>query len=258
MQTAQPPMRYNSRQTPRSSGADPMRFRMRAADPAGQARGGKRARRYPRGDQRRDVLTEHLLPVARAAQGFCRPEAPCMITSACGTGTARWIASIMRSTSKAAERLTRSQPHGLHHRQSECGAEKGGLADSHGRCRQSLAWARSGMFGTSQGCCCRHSPQADVQDQQRRSRAAGDHVPVCFPLGKLRRSAIQGPVFHRALAGILRSQSQQNRFGRHARTAHRNHWVLIPVAGQGNRGNHNKTAGATINLAHATIKPSPG
>ena len=29
----------------------------------------------------------------------CRPKAPCMITSACGTGMARWIASIMRSTS---------------------------------------------------------------------------------------------------------------------------------------------------------------
>ena len=44
-------------------------------------------------------------PVARAAQAICRPEAPCMITSAClGTGTARWIASIMRSTSSAARK----------------------------------------------------------------------------------------------------------------------------------------------------------
>ena len=37
------------------------------------------------------------------------PEAPCMITSACGTGTARWIASIMRSTSSAA-RKPRAKP----------------------------------------------------------------------------------------------------------------------------------------------------
>ena len=29
-----------------------------------------RQRRYPRGDQRRDVHSEHRLPVARAAQGF--------------------------------------------------------------------------------------------------------------------------------------------------------------------------------------------
>ena len=40
---------------------------------------------------------------------ICRPEAPCMITSACGTGTARWIASIMRSTSSAA-RKPRAKP----------------------------------------------------------------------------------------------------------------------------------------------------
>ena len=42
----------------------------RAADPAGQARRRQTARRYPRGDQRRDVHSEHRLPVARAAQGF--------------------------------------------------------------------------------------------------------------------------------------------------------------------------------------------
>ena len=38
--------------------------------PAGQARRRQTARRYPRGDQRRDVHSEHRLPVARAAQGF--------------------------------------------------------------------------------------------------------------------------------------------------------------------------------------------
>ena len=38
--------------------------------PPGKPGGGKRRRRYPRGDQRRDVHSEHRLPVARAAQGF--------------------------------------------------------------------------------------------------------------------------------------------------------------------------------------------
>ena len=38
--------------------------------PPGKPGGGKTARRYPRGDQRRDVHSEHRLPVARAAQGF--------------------------------------------------------------------------------------------------------------------------------------------------------------------------------------------
>ena len=38
--------------------------------PPGKPGGGQTARRYPRGDQRRDVHSEHRLPVARAAQGF--------------------------------------------------------------------------------------------------------------------------------------------------------------------------------------------
>ena len=38
--------------------------------PPGQARRRQTARRYPRGDQRRDVHSQHRLPVARAAQGF--------------------------------------------------------------------------------------------------------------------------------------------------------------------------------------------
>ena len=37
----------------------------------------------------------------------CPPEAPCMITSACGPGTARSIASIMRSTSSCREKAER-------------------------------------------------------------------------------------------------------------------------------------------------------
>ena len=38
--------------------------------PPGKPGGGKRRVAIPRGDQRRDVHSEHRLPVARAAQGF--------------------------------------------------------------------------------------------------------------------------------------------------------------------------------------------
>ena len=38
--------------------------------PPGKPGGGKRRVGYPRGDQRRDVHSQHRLPVARAAQGF--------------------------------------------------------------------------------------------------------------------------------------------------------------------------------------------
>ena len=63
---------------------------------------------------------------------ICRPEAPCMITSACGTGTARWIASIMRSTSSAARkpRAEASPTACIIDSQSVKSAEKGGLAST--------------------------------------------------------------------------------------------------------------------------------
>ena len=43
--------------------------------PPGKPGGGQTARRYPRGDQRRDVHSEHRLPVARGCPRICRPEA---------------------------------------------------------------------------------------------------------------------------------------------------------------------------------------
>ena len=89
--------------------------------PPGKPGGGISARRYPRGDQRRDVHSEHRLPVARAAQGFAAQKHRASITSACGTGTASLDrihhALYLKCREKAA---ARSQPHGLHHRQSEC------------------------------------------------------------------------------------------------------------------------------------------
>ena len=45
----------------------------------------------------------------RALPRICRPEAPCMITLGLWNWTARWIASIMRSTSSAA-RKPRAKP----------------------------------------------------------------------------------------------------------------------------------------------------
>ena len=79
--------------------------------PPGQPGGGKRRVAI------REVINGVMYILAPAASGarcprICRPEAPCMITSACGTGTARW--QVPR------ESRARSQPHGLHHRQSEC------------------------------------------------------------------------------------------------------------------------------------------
>ena len=47
------------------------------------------ANRYPRGDQRRKMILSTGCQW-RALQGFAAQKQPCMITSACGTGTARW------------------------------------------------------------------------------------------------------------------------------------------------------------------------
>ncbi len=95
--------------------------------PPGKPGGGKRrvarrrARGYPRGDQRRDVHSEHRLPVARAAQGFAAQKPPCMITSACGTGNGTLDRIHHALYLKCREKAAReASPHGLHHRQSEC------------------------------------------------------------------------------------------------------------------------------------------
>ena len=76
--------------------------------PPGKPGGGKRRVAI------REVINGVMYILSTGSSGarcprICRPEAPCMITSACGTGTARWIASIMRSTSSAA-RKPRAKP----------------------------------------------------------------------------------------------------------------------------------------------------
>ena len=100
----------------------------RAADPAGQAR--RRKRRVAIREVINGVHSEHRLPVARAAR-ICRPEAPCMITSACGTGTARWIASnalYLKCREKAAREASPTAC--IIDSQSVKSAEKGGLAST--------------------------------------------------------------------------------------------------------------------------------
>ena len=76
----------------------------------------------PGGGKRRVAIREVIngvmyTVVARAAQGFAA-EAPCMITSACGTGTLDRIHHALYLKCKS--RARGSQPHGLHHRQSGC------------------------------------------------------------------------------------------------------------------------------------------
>ena len=85
--------------------------------------------------------------------GICRPEAACMITSACGTdGTLGQPSCALPQVPR--ESRARSQPHGLHHRQSECGKplKKGG---SHRqprlRCRQADQGPKRHVLVDTQG-----------------------------------------------------------------------------------------------------------
>ena len=71
--------------------------------PPGKPGGGKRRVAI------REVINGVMYILSTGCQWRALPkdlpaEAPCMITSACGTGTARWIASSMRSTSSAARK----------------------------------------------------------------------------------------------------------------------------------------------------------
>ena len=60
------------------------------------------------------------------------------------------------------------------------------------------------FWSIRKACCCTASSPPQRSGSRRRSRAAGDLVRLFPFLGKLfADSAYQGPVFHRALAGIL-------------------------------------------------------
>ena len=169
----------------------------RAADPAGQARRRQTARRYPRGDQRRDVTCPSTgCQLWRALPWICRPEAPCMgITSACGTGTARWIASIMRSTSSGARTLCRdAKPavHRVHHRQCrvlKMLLEKGGLASTAtASMPQADQAAGSGMFWSMTTRLAAASGIVTAADVQDRDGGLAHGLATLFGLFPFRRT----------------------------------------------------------------------
>ena len=183
----------------------------RAADPAGQARRRQTARRYPRGDHRRDVHSEHRLPGVRDAQGCAAPEAPCMITSALWNwdGTLDRIHHALQHQVPRESRA-RSQPHGLHHRQSECAprAEKGALAST--ACGfhagKLIKGKKPHVPVDTQGLLlARHRDRPPAVQDRGGSLALLATLFGLFPSsGKLfADSAYQGPVFHRTLAAIL-------------------------------------------------------
>ena len=126
------------------------------------------------------------LPVARAAQeaGVCRPEAPCMITSACGTGigTLDRIHHALYLNMPRESTLREASPTAcIIDSQSVKSAEKGGLASTATASMQRAtqdARARSGMFwiDTQRLAAARHPTAADRSGSRRRSRAAGDLV----------------------------------------------------------------------------------
>ena len=115
-----------------------------------------------------------------------------MITSA---ELGRLIASIMRSTSSAARKPRAKAPR-PHHRQSECEKRRGARIDSHGFLIKGKNMFRYARLAAS-------SPPPTFRIATAVSRCST--LFGLFPfLGKLfADSAYQGPVFHRALAGIL-------------------------------------------------------
>ena len=93
--------------------------------PPGKPGGGKR-RVAIREVQRRDVHSEHA-----SCPRICRPEAPCMITSACGTGTAPGShpsCVYLKCREKAAREASPTAC--IIDSQSVKSAEKGGLAST--------------------------------------------------------------------------------------------------------------------------------
>ena len=148
------------------------------------------------GMNRRDVHSEHRLRGARCR----RPEAPCMITSACGTVDRIHHALYLKCREKAAREASPTAC--IIDSQSVKSAERGARIDSHGFDAGKLI-KRSGMFWSiRKACCCTaSSPPPTFRIATAVSRCWRP-CSVCFPFSG-NCSPHQGPVFHRALAGIL-------------------------------------------------------
>ena len=133
---------------------------------------------------------------------ICGPEAPCMITSACGTGTARWIASIMGSTSSAREKArARSSSPTACDSQSVKSDEKGGLASCHAFDAGKLIKGRHVLVDT-QGLLL-HGIVTAVRGSRSAVSRCGRPCGL-FPFSRVNCSPM-APIrpVHRAPAGIL-------------------------------------------------------
>ena len=120
-------------------------------------------------------------------------------------GTARWIASIMRSTSSAARKRAKPAPRPASSTVSVKSAEKGGLASTATASgRQAIKGKKRHVLVDTQGLLL-HGIVTGRRSGSRRRFAPLATLFGLFPVfGKLfADSAYQGPVFHRALAGIL-------------------------------------------------------
>ena len=165
----------------------------RAADPAGQARRRQTARRYPRGDQRRDVHSEHRLPVARAAQAPPRSTVHDYL-GLWNPGTLDRIhhALYLKCREKAAREAS---PACIIDSQSVKSAEKGGSHRLHGFDAGKLIKGKAACSGRyARLAAARHRHRRRRSGSRRRSRAAGDLVrSVSLSREIVRRQRLSGP-----------------------------------------------------------------
>ena len=169
----------------------------RAADPAGQARRRQTARRYPRGDQRRDVrfsarrwraLPKDLPPRSTVHERYLG------LWNCDGTldriHHARSTSMPEKAAAKPAPRPAIIDP------DVKSARKRGARIDSHGFVP--LIKGRSGMFWSIRLAAAGIVTAADVQDRDGGLALLGP-CAVCFPFsGNIVRRQRLWPVFHRA------------------------------------------------------------